>query len=77
VNDKERLSDLECDLDFLLSANERLWGEVKWLFEQAEKAIQYKNALENISDILKGQNVTSLVEDLAYVLTDSGIYDKH
>jgi hypothetical protein len=52
-------------------------NDVRWLFEQTEKAIQYKNALENISNILEGQNVTPLVESLAYELSHSGIYDKY
>ncbi|KYC94382.1 hypothetical protein B4102_3603 [Heyndrickxia sporothermodurans] len=49
---------------------------LNWLLEQAEKAQQYKNALEEISDILDGQNVTPLVENIAYTLGHSGIYDK-
>jgi hypothetical protein len=65
-------------------------GNIYWLIEQAERvkllgylakswndqANYYKNALENISDILEGQNVTPLVESIAYVLVESGIYDK-
>ncbi len=32
------------------------------LSELVEKAVQYKIALKNISDILEGQNVTELIE---------------
>lgn len=35
-----------------------------------------ENALEEINDILDGQNVTPLVESIGYVLFQSGIYDK-
>jgi hypothetical protein len=41
-----------------------------------EKLNGYKNSLENISNILDGQNVTPLVESLAYELVHSGIYEK-
>lgn len=35
-----------------------------------------ETSLGEISDILEGENVTPLVEQLAYVLTYSGIYNK-
>ncbi|MEH6971383.1 hypothetical protein [Bacillus sp. JJ675] len=69
-------------MDKLSEIKERFNGDeierddVEWLIEQAEKAKQYKIALENISDILDGQNVTELIEQLAYELGHSGIYDK-
>jgi len=46
------------------------------LRQLGEKYLQYKNTLEEISDILEGQNVTPLVENLSYALAHSGIYDK-
>lgn len=42
----------------------------------AYRTVQYKIALKNVSDILEGQNVTELIERIAYELGDSGIYDK-
>ena len=44
--------------------------------EVLEKMQRYKKALEEISDILEGENVTQLIELLAYALVCSGIYDK-
>lgn len=61
---------------------EKLKREIRKLFmEQGERAVQYQIALENISNliskyILEGQNITELVERIAYELSHSGIYDK-
>jgi hypothetical protein len=54
------LHNVECQCDDVLE-----------LFEIIEKQ---HGALNQISDILDGENVTPLVERLAYILTDSGIY---
>ncbi|AVI45411.1 MULTISPECIES: hypothetical protein [Bacillus] len=62
---KERFNEDEIERD-----------DMEWLIEQVEKAAQYKIALKNISDILEGQNVTELIERIAYELAHSGIYDK-
>ncbi len=62
---KERFNEDEIDYD-----------DMEWLIEQVKKAVQYKIALKNISDILEGQNVTELIEQLAYELGHSEIYDK-
>jgi hypothetical protein len=35
-----------------------------------------EGALEEISDALDGQKATPLVERLAYILSESGLYDK-
>lgn len=40
--------------------------DMECLIEQVEKAVQYKIALKNINDILEGQNVTELIERIAY-----------
>ncbi|MED2945423.1 hypothetical protein VSK91_19785 [Bacillus swezeyi] len=62
---KERFNEDEIECD-----------DMEWLIEQVEKAVQYKIALKNISDILEGQNVTELIGRIAYELGHSGIYDK-
>ncbi|CAG9608060.1 hypothetical protein [Pseudoneobacillus rhizosphaerae] len=41
-----------------------------------DKLRTVENTLEEISGALDGQNVTPLVERLAYILSDSGFYDK-
>lgn len=44
--------------------------------EWKAKAEQYGTSLWEVSNTLEGENVTPLVENLAYVLGHSGVYDK-
>lgn len=75
MNDKESLERIKSDFDKQLKDG-LINLQVKWLIERAEKAERYENALKEIVNILEGQNVTPLVERLAFVLADSKIYEK-
>jgi hypothetical protein len=49
-----------------------LLDELEILINQS---LKYKQSLKEISDILEGENVTPLVENISHILGMSGIYN--
>jgi hypothetical protein len=64
------------DVEWVIEKTERLQKERDELRKENERLEQFEKSLWEISDTLEGENVTPLVERLAYVLSHSGIYNK-